>query len=83
MCEVSRLLVASPRLRPMETSFYLYKHVSFSFCLIFNEITSFLFNRIDFLLDHKLLPVQLTWLHSVYGKMFSSGVWENVFPYPR
>ena len=36
-----------------------------------NEITGFLFNRIDFLLDHKLLPVHLTWLHLVYGKMFS------------
>ena len=48
-----------------------HKHVGFSFCLIFNEITDFLFNRIDFLLDHKLLPVQLTWLHLMYGKMFS------------
>ena len=26
-----------------------YKHVGFSFCLIFNEMTDFLFNRIDFL----------------------------------
>ena len=49
----------------------LYKHVGFSFCLICNEITGFLFNRIDFLLDHKLSLVQLTWLHLVYGKMFS------------
>ena len=49
----------------------IYKHVGFSFCLIFNEKTDFLFNRIDFLLDHKCLPVQLTWLHPVYGKMFS------------
>ena len=36
-----------------------------------SEIPDFLFNRIDFLLDHKLSPVQLTWLHPVYGKMFS------------
>ena len=25
-----------------------YKYVGFSFCLIFNEMTGFLFNRIDF-----------------------------------
>ena len=28
---------------------HFYKHVGFSSCLIFNEITGFLFNRIDFL----------------------------------
>ena len=42
-------------------------HVDFSFYLIFNEATWFLFNRIDLFIDHKLLPVHLTWLHLVYG----------------
>ena len=32
--------------------------------------TNFLCNRIDFFSEHKLLPVQLTWLHP--------GVWENI-----
>ena len=34
--------------------------------------TNFLWNRIDFLEEHKLLPILLIWLHL--------GVWENVFP---
>ena len=33
---------------------------------------NFLWNRIDFLKEHKLLPILLIWLHL--------GVWENVFP---
>ena len=34
--------------------------------------TNFLWNRIDFLEEHKLSPILLIWLHL--------GVWENVFP---
>ena len=33
---------------------------------------NFLWNRIDFLKEHKLSPILLIWLHL--------GVWENVFP---
>ena len=33
---------------------------------------NFLWNRIDFLKEHKLLPILLIWLHL--------GVWKNVFP---
>ena len=44
-------------------------NVDFSFCLIFNKETQFLYNRTDFFMEHKLLPVQVTWLHLVYGKM--------------
>ena len=32
----------------------------------------FLWNRIDFIKEHKLSPILLIWLHL--------GVWENVFP---
>ena len=49
--------------------------VSFTACyinkLLLLEI-NFLWNRIDFLKEHKLLPILLIWLHL--------GVWENVFP---
>ena len=31
----------------------------------FNIATRFLYNRTHFFLEHKLLPVQLTWLHLV------------------
>ena len=45
------------------------KYLSNWSTLKFYGLTGFLFNRIDFLLDHKLSPVQLTWLHPVYGKI--------------
>ena len=34
-----------------------------------NKETHFLYNRTDFFMEHKLSPVQLTWLHLVYRKM--------------
>ena len=45
-------------------------NVGFSFYLIYNIEAYFLYNRINFLKKHKLLPMQLIWLHLVYGKMF-------------
>ena len=47
-----------------------YKHVGFSFCLIFNEITNILFNRIHFPRSQAFASP---------SDMASSGVWENVF----
>ena len=44
-------------------------HVDFSFCLVFIKELYFLWNRIIFFLEHKLLQVHLTWLHLVYGKI--------------
>ena len=46
----------------------LFINVGFSFCLIYNIDAYFLYNRIDFLKEHKLLPIQLIWLHLVYGE---------------
>ena len=50
----------------------MYVDVGFSFCLVLlvqlNQVQD-LRNRIKFLSYHKLLPVNLTWLSKVYGKM--------------
>ena len=43
--------------------------VDFSFCLIFNKELNFSRTEPIFFREHKLLPVQLTWLLLVYGKM--------------
>ena len=37
--------------------------------LLVNKETQFLYNRTDLFMEHKLSPVQLTWLHLVYRKM--------------
>ena len=74
-------------------TFILYKiitvldvHVGFSFCLVlivYLKPVQDLRNRIKFLSFHKLLPVNLTWLSQVYGKMFNFPIcWfvlENVY----
>ena len=48
----------------------LWRHVGFSFCLIYVLVVDFLYNRIYFFRRHKLLQILLIWLHLVYGKMF-------------
>ena len=48
-----------------------FMHVDIYECTQMLEI-NFLWNRIDFLKEHKLSPILLIWLHL--------GVWENVFP---
>ena len=47
-----------------------WRHVGFSFCLIYELVVDFLYNRIYFFRRHKLSPILLIWLHLVYGKMF-------------
>ena len=49
------------------------ENVGFSFCLIIIMKLNYVqisINRTDFVTKHKLLPVNLTWLFQVYGKMF-------------
>ena len=48
------------------------KACRFLILFVFYVRNNFLWNRIDFLKEHKLLPILLIWLHL--------GVWENVFP---
>ena len=49
------------------------ENVGFSFCLLIIMKLNYVqisINRTDFVTEHKLLPVNLTWLFQVYGKMF-------------
>ena len=53
---------------------YFYVNVDFSFCLVLIVGLNYVLNlkkQNNFLSEHKLLPVNLTWLSQVYGKMFS------------
>ena len=43
-------------------------HVDFSFCLNYHKKLDFSKTEQFLSLEHKLLPVLLTWLHLVYGK---------------
>ena len=49
-------------------------NVDFSFCFVLIVGLNYVLNlkkQNKFLSQHKLLPVNLTWLSQVYGKMFS------------
>ena len=49
-------------------------NVDFSFCLVLTVALNYVLNlkkQNKFLSEHKLLPVNPTWLSQVYGKMFS------------
>ena len=53
---------------------YLNVNVDFSFCLVLIVGLNYVLNlkkQNKFLSQHKLSPVNLTWLSQVYGKMFS------------
>ena len=58
----------------IENSPFAYVNVDFSFCLVLIVGLNYVPNlrkQNKFFSKHKLLPVNLTWLSQVYGKMFS------------